>query len=77
MGILKVGAGAAASVLEDSWREYFYCPSLEADVLAKKGENRRSGRSRNTKGSESWNFARSRGNMCMTSRRSPAFSTAA
>ena len=52
MGILKVGAGAAASVLEDSWREYFYCPSLEADVLAKKGENRRSGRSRNTKGSE-------------------------
>ena len=50
MGILKVGAGAAASVLEDSWREYFYCPSLEADVLAKKGENRRSGRSRTSSG---------------------------
>ena len=52
MGILKVGAGAAASVLEDSWREYFYCPSLEADVLAKKGENRRSGRGANRKGVE-------------------------
>lgn len=26
MGILKVGVGALKSVLEDSWREYFYCP---------------------------------------------------
>ena len=24
MGILKVGAGALKSVLEDQWREYFY-----------------------------------------------------
>lgn len=42
MGILKVGAGALKSVLEDQWREYFYCPSMEADVLVKKGENRKS-----------------------------------
>ena len=32
MGILKVGAGALKSVLEDQWREYLL-PSMEADVL--------------------------------------------
>ncbi|MBE5955101.1 MAG: SPFH domain-containing protein [Lachnospiraceae bacterium] len=52
MGILKVGIGAAKSVLEDTWREYFYCPSMDADVLAKKGQNRKSKRSFNTKGSD-------------------------
>ena len=52
MGILQVGIGAAKSVLEDQWREYFYCPSMEADVLVKKGENRRSKRSFNKKGSD-------------------------
>ena len=49
MGILKVGVGALKSVLEDSWREYFYCPAMEPDVLVKKGENRKSNRSYNTK----------------------------
>jgi membrane protease subunit (stomatin/prohibitin family) len=52
MGILKVGVGAAKSVLADQWREYFYCSSLDADVLVKKGENRKSQRSYNTKGSD-------------------------
>lgn len=52
MGILKVGIGAASGVLADQWREYFYCPSLDADVLVKKGENRRSKRGFNTKGSD-------------------------
>lgn len=42
MGILKVGIGAAKSVLADQWREYFYCPSMDADILVKKGEARRS-----------------------------------
>lgn len=41
MGILKVGVAAAKSVLADQWREYFYCPALENDVLVKKGECRR------------------------------------
>ena len=41
MGILKVGAGALKSVLEDQWREYFYCPSMEADVLVKRTGNQR------------------------------------
>lgn len=44
MGILKVGLQAAGSVLADQWREYFYCPSMEAEVLVKKGENRRAKR---------------------------------
>lgn len=52
MGLLKVGIGAAKSVLEDQWREYFYCPSLADNVLVKKGENRKSKRSFNTKGSQ-------------------------
>ena len=37
MGLLQVGAGAVSGVLADQWREYFYCPSMEADVLVKKG----------------------------------------
>lgn len=52
MGIIQVGLGAAKSVLEDQWREYFYCPAMEADVLMTKGVNRRSKRSFNTKGSD-------------------------
>ena len=38
MGILKVGVGALKSVLEDSWREYFYCPAMEPEVRVKKGK---------------------------------------
>ena len=52
MGILKVGAGAVKGVLEDTWREYFYCPSMEADVLVQKGEQRQSKRGLNLKKSE-------------------------
>lgn len=52
MGLIQVGLGAAKSVLEDQWREYFYCPSLDSDVLVKKGENRKSKRSFNTKKSD-------------------------
>lgn len=52
MGLLQVGLGAAKSVLEDQWREYFYCPALDNDVLVKKGENRKSKRSFNTKKSD-------------------------
>lgn len=52
MGILKVGIGAAQGVLADVWREYFYCPSMEADVLVQKGEQRQSKRGFNTKKSE-------------------------
>ena len=39
MGLLKAGVGALGGVLADSWRDYFYCDSLDADVLVAKGEN--------------------------------------
>lgn len=47
MGLLLVGAGAAASVLADQWREYFYCDSLDENTLAVKGQKRRQKRSHN------------------------------
>ena len=38
MGLLKAGIGALGGVLADSWRDYFYCESLDADTLVVKGE---------------------------------------
>ena len=52
MGIIQAGVGAAANVLADSWREYFICESMSADVLVCKGEHRKSKGSANTKGSD-------------------------
>ena len=52
MGLIKAAFGAAGGVLADQWKEYFYCDSMPADVLAVKGQKRTTGRSSNTKGSE-------------------------
>lgn len=52
MGLLKAGVGALSGVLADQWREYFYCDSLEQDVLVAKGQKRVSKRSSNTKASD-------------------------
>lgn len=52
MGLLKAGAGALGGVLADSWRDYFYCESLDADTLVAKGVKRVGSRSSNTKGTE-------------------------
>ena len=52
MGLLKAGIGALSGVLADSWRDYFYCESMEADILVQKGEKRTGGRSSNTKGTD-------------------------
>ena len=41
MGILKVGVGALKSVLEDSWREYFYCPAMDPDPREERKVERR------------------------------------
>ena len=49
MGLLKAGIGALSGVLADSWRDYFYCESLDADTLCVKGEKRTGGRSSNKK----------------------------
>lgn len=50
MGLIKALSGAAGGVLADQWKEYFYCDSMEADVIVTKGQKRVSGRSSNTKG---------------------------
>lgn len=52
MGLLKAGIGALSGVLADQWRDYFYCDSLENDVLAVKGKKRAGKRSSNKKGEE-------------------------
>jgi membrane protease subunit (stomatin/prohibitin family) len=52
MGLIKALAGAVGGTLADQWLEFFVCESLEADVLAAKGQKRVSGRSSNTKGED-------------------------
>ena len=52
MGLIKAGVGSVGGVLADQWKEYFYCDSLDAGVLAVKGQKRTSKRSSNTKGNE-------------------------
>lgn len=52
MGLIKAALGAASGVLADQWKEYFYCDSLPAEVLAVQGEKRRSGRSSNRRGGD-------------------------
>ena len=52
MGLIKAGIGALGGVLADSWKEFFYCDALPADVLVRKGSKRTDRRSSNTKGSD-------------------------
>lgn len=52
MGLIKAAFGAASGTLADQWKEYFYCESLNADVLVAKGEKRISGRSSNKRGED-------------------------
>lgn len=50
MGLIKALGGAAGGTLADQWKEFFYCDALESNILVKKGENKISSRSSNTKG---------------------------
>ncbi len=52
MGLIKAAAGAIGGTLADQWKEYFYCESLDENVLVTKGQKRVSGRSSNIKGEE-------------------------
>ncbi|MBR7148100.1 MAG: SPFH domain-containing protein [Firmicutes bacterium] len=52
MGLIKAITGAAGGVLADQWKEYFYCESMDADVLVTKGKKKVSKRSSNKKGDE-------------------------
>lgn len=44
MGLIKAALSSAGGILADQWREYFYCDSLEADVLMTKGSKKTSSR---------------------------------
>lgn len=44
MGLIKAISGAIRGVTADQWKEYFYCDSLEADVLMTKGHKRTNSR---------------------------------
>lgn len=53
MGLIQAITGAVSGNLADQWREYFYCESMEADVLVTKGAKRvDSKRSSNTKAND-------------------------
>ncbi|MDR0813662.1 MAG: SPFH domain-containing protein [Oscillospiraceae bacterium] len=52
MGLIKALAGAAGGVLADSWKEFFTCDALSADVLISKGRHTTGGRGSNTRGSD-------------------------
>ena len=52
MGLIKAGVGALGGVLADQWKEFFYCDSMDKDVMVVKGTKRVGGRSSNTKGSD-------------------------
>lgn len=51
MGLIKAVLSSTKSVLQDQWKEFFYCDSLEKDVLAVRGKKSTSKRSVN-KGSD-------------------------
>ncbi len=52
MGLISAGVESVKSVFADQWREYFYCDSMEEDVLVVKGSKRIGGKSSNRKGSD-------------------------
>lgn len=52
MGLIKAIKGAVGGTAADQWKEYFYCDSLEADVLVTKGHKKTSGRASNNKGED-------------------------
>lgn len=52
MGLIKAVTGAVGGVVADQWREYFYCDSIDADVLVTKGHKKTKGRAANNNGEE-------------------------
>lgn len=47
MGLIKALTGAVSGTLADQWKEFFYCNSLENDVLVVKGHKKVNGRASN------------------------------
>lgn len=44
MGLIRALIGTARGTAADQWREFFYCDSLEANVLVKKGQHKTRGK---------------------------------
>ncbi|MDD5923404.1 MAG: SPFH domain-containing protein [Clostridia bacterium] len=49
MGLIKSEPGALGSTLADQWKEFFYCESMDKNVMVRKGIKRVSGCSSDTK----------------------------
>ena len=43
MGLIRAALESAGSTLADQWLEYFYCDSIDKDVLVVKGQKRTKG----------------------------------
>ena len=52
MGLIRAAISAVGGTMADQWKEFFICESLDADVLAVKGQKRIDSRSANKKGSD-------------------------
>lgn len=52
MGLIRAAVNAAGGVLADQWKEYFYCDSMDADVLVMRGRKKTKGRAFNNKGED-------------------------
>ena len=52
MGLIKAAVNAVSGTLADQWLEFFHCESMDANVLAAKGQKRVTKRSSNTKGED-------------------------
>lgn len=51
MGLIKAGLAAASGVLADTWKEFFYCDAMDADVLVKRGQ-KKTGKHSSNKGND-------------------------
>ena len=52
MGLIKAAAGAAGGTMADQWKEFFYCESMDKEVMVVKGTKRTSSRSSNRRGND-------------------------
>lgn len=52
MGLIRTLKNTVSGVMAEQWKEYFYCNSIDDDILVTKGQKKTSGRSSNIKGAE-------------------------